>query len=544
MSSWTETLSKCGLADQQPSEAGAKKKQRTNAALAQVFVHEDYGFRPPPGLRDHMSGPVSRSAKKTSPRKLIRGASRNERDPFQYLNDDEIVQIIGHLSSRDTETMRRVSKFWKATSERVLLRFFPEADACDLDTLSSEETNLYYRRQLYFHESLKIGRASRAIQFTGVRDWHLNCHVLMFSNGVDNAAVRTLRIGTAGGTQLTSEDERIEFGDQFEQSRLEVPYLQLTNDGDTIGVFRTYTSGAGFKDTISLMPTNEDKGWHLPLEGGTAIYFIEAPKDNGSRDNHGPAFKKVSLVDGSLLYATFPPEINECGLFVGQDRGEDQSGAFPNVTSTTPGRKIKVAKLDTSLKLTGDETIAVWSDLRLRVYVFSADSGQILLTYDRPKHSTLSVSASRPQFWDLSFGRDVNGVESLRFTSYNERTEKLSCAFGGSTRERNDHVAVRFVDADYPLGFDFLHSMDIFDEKTRDPFTIIGIMGVQKRFERSRGLSHQSGKQSVNDLGTNKKNYTATSEVPKISSFFGIRNTLVRSEERLLRIGERLPDLP
>lgn len=152
MSGSTGTLSKRRLADQQPSSTGAKKKQRTNVALAQAFVHEDYGFRPPPGLRDHMSGPVPRSAKKTSPRKLIRPANRNGRDPFQHLNDDVIRPIICYLNPKDTETMRRVSKFWKATSEHycgksMLLRYFPWAATCDIDTLSSEEINLYYRRQ-------------------------------------------------------------------------------------------------------------------------------------------------------------------------------------------------------------------------------------------------------------------------------------------------------------------------------------------------------------------------------------------------------------
>lgn len=351
---------------------------------------------------------------------------------------------------------------------------------------------------MYLFKNLKLGCASRAIQFNGVRDWHLNGNLLMFSNGADKAAVRTLRIGTAGGAQLTSEDEPIEFGDKIQRSRVEAPYLQLTSDGDVVAVFRTYTSGAGFTDSVSLITTEEDNRWHLPLEGSickpaigkTAIYFIEAPKDNGSRASHGPAFKKVSLFDGSLLYVTFPPEINEFGLFVRRDREEDLSGPFSKVTSTTSGRKIEVAKLDTSLKLASNETMAVWSDLHLRVYVFSAVTGQILLTYDRLKHSTLSVSAIEPQVWDLSFSRDLTGVELLHFASYNERTERLSCAFGGSRFGRNAHVASRFFDADYCIGFDFIHSMAIFDEKTRDPFTTIGIMGVQKRFDASPGLSY------------------------------------------------------
>ena len=152
MSGSTEKPSKRRLPDQQPSNASAKKKQRNNVALAEAFLREDYSFRPPPGLREHMSGPASRPTKKTLPKKLTRPTKTNGRDPFQHLNDDEIHQIIRYLDAKDTETMRRVSKFWKATSEHhcsksVLLQHLPWATSNDIDSLSNEELNIYYRRQ-------------------------------------------------------------------------------------------------------------------------------------------------------------------------------------------------------------------------------------------------------------------------------------------------------------------------------------------------------------------------------------------------------------
>ena len=314
----------------------------------------------------------------------------------------------------------------------------------------------------------------------------------MFSNGADKAAVRALRTGTAGGTQLTSEDEPIEFGDEIQRSKLETPYLQLTNNGNVIAVFRAYTSKADFTDSISLITTQEANRWHLPLEGfickpaigKTAIYFIEAPRSNGVRSSYGPAFKKVSLADGSLLYATFPPQIYETGVFIRQDQEEKPSSTFSKVASPTSGRRIEVAELDTSLKLSGNESIAIWCDLHLRFYIFSAVTGQILFTYNRSKPSNLSVSVIKPQVWDFSFHPNGEGVDSVRLTSYNERTERLSYAYGANT-----DVDARFVDADCPIGFDFRHSMAILDEETRDPFTTIGVMGVEKRIDEYPGLS-------------------------------------------------------
>ena len=148
MSSSTGNPSKRRLADQRPS--GSKRKKQTNATLAQAFLRKDYGFRPPSGLREHMSGPAP--AKNISRKKLIYPVNPNGRDPFQHLNDDEIQQIICYLSAKDTEIMRRVSKFWKATSEyhcgkSVLLQHLPWAASHDLNSWSNEEINLYYRRQ-------------------------------------------------------------------------------------------------------------------------------------------------------------------------------------------------------------------------------------------------------------------------------------------------------------------------------------------------------------------------------------------------------------
>ena len=75
---------------------------------------------------------------------------RNPRDPFDALGDVEIILIIELLPVTDTETLRRVSKRWKDTSEshcgRTALRtHFPWAIA-KADGLEQKEVNLLFRR--------------------------------------------------------------------------------------------------------------------------------------------------------------------------------------------------------------------------------------------------------------------------------------------------------------------------------------------------------------------------------------------------------------
>ena len=79
--------------------------------------------------------------------------SRNmKKDPMAMLHDDVIALIIHELAPTDTETMRRVSKLWKAMSEHhcgngFLLRHFPSANSIHGNSLSREQANLSYRRR-------------------------------------------------------------------------------------------------------------------------------------------------------------------------------------------------------------------------------------------------------------------------------------------------------------------------------------------------------------------------------------------------------------
>ena len=84
------------------------------------------------------------------------------KDPMQALNDDLIALIILDLNPADTESMRRVSKLWKAVSEHhcgngLLLKHFPSANPIHGSNISREQANLCYRRKgKYYAESFAI----------------------------------------------------------------------------------------------------------------------------------------------------------------------------------------------------------------------------------------------------------------------------------------------------------------------------------------------------------------------------------------------------
>lgn len=72
-------------------------------------------------------------------------------DPFHVLGDHEVREIITHLGARDTETLRRVSRLWKASAEyhcerSLLLQHFPWMAIKISQRTTKEEVNLLFRR--------------------------------------------------------------------------------------------------------------------------------------------------------------------------------------------------------------------------------------------------------------------------------------------------------------------------------------------------------------------------------------------------------------
>lgn len=105
------------------------------------------------------TGPMSVPRSGLRPRIVIdgmrRAATRSEpqslRDPFHVLGDHEVELIISHLDAKDTETLRRVSTLWRASSEyhcgrNMLLQHFPGMESKALNCQTREEMNLLFRR--------------------------------------------------------------------------------------------------------------------------------------------------------------------------------------------------------------------------------------------------------------------------------------------------------------------------------------------------------------------------------------------------------------
>ena len=124
-----------------------RNRKRKAVSLAESFQVHDEQYVPPYENPD--GSPKSRKAKQSG--FVMRSKKKNRRDPFHVLNDDDVSLIIGYLQAADTETLRRVSKLWKASSEYhcgriLLLHHFPWAAATALQCGSREESNLQFRR--------------------------------------------------------------------------------------------------------------------------------------------------------------------------------------------------------------------------------------------------------------------------------------------------------------------------------------------------------------------------------------------------------------
>lgn len=166
-------------------------------------------------LRDDFRGKLrlqKRAPKEKRPRRVLRPRNGNLQDPFYTLNDDEVHLIIALLPARDTETLRRVSKLWKASSEyhcgkAALMRYFPwaaeKANRCE----TREAANLQFKRcctynpdtcrtynltfvAVQFQENLKAGFATRAFRCDGASDWDIHGNRLIWSGGDEKISIR------------------------------------------------------------------------------------------------------------------------------------------------------------------------------------------------------------------------------------------------------------------------------------------------------------------------------------------------------------------
>ena len=143
--------------------------------------------------------------------------AETRRDPFQILSHELMCEVVSYVPARDTETLRRVSKLWKVSSERALstrsavLKHFPWATSrfqyCDTEV----QKNLLFRRcrefihilcsrstylsqdVVYVEQNLNIGRVTRTIDCTQALHWSMIDDLLVCSDGRGKVVMRYLR---------------------------------------------------------------------------------------------------------------------------------------------------------------------------------------------------------------------------------------------------------------------------------------------------------------------------------------------------------------
>lgn len=366
-----------------PVKAQASRKSRsesnTHSIRKRKLKRSSLDYASPTDEKDYRPGHgQSRALKK--PKKVIvpRSAKGNEnlRDPFDVLDDDAVFLIIDQLSARDTETLRRVSKLWKASSEahcgrNALLKHFPQAAAKLEGHGSREEENLRFRRHLHYRESLAIGYATRAIICTGAMDWHLEHDTLVWSNTKGDFSIRTLR-SRSDDTPIASPATSIDFR-SFKIPFTSIDSIQLTEDGHMIVDLQGQTLMKITKQGTVLWEIDFASLMSRPAVGRSAVFLVERPTISVTPEL-GIAFVKVSLEDGSISYR--------------------------NQLSGLHGRA-QANESDKHLRLFSDEGYAIWRNKWNSAYVFSTKTGQMLQEYSRTTRLAPVVSRQSSSIWDI-----------------------------------------------------------------------------------------------------------------------------------------------
>ena len=138
------------------------KRKKTKRSSIQDCIERDSPYRAPhnrhltPEESDSdVAGSLRRNQKHRKPNlkksAVQRPRNKNAKDPFDCLNDDVVGIIISLLPVQATETLRRVSKLWKATSEyhndtQAIRRHFSHIGEGLKSFASREEVNLHFRR--------------------------------------------------------------------------------------------------------------------------------------------------------------------------------------------------------------------------------------------------------------------------------------------------------------------------------------------------------------------------------------------------------------
>ena len=356
---------------------------------------EDSAYVPPSSLRDE-SGEKLRPEKRVSKgrvsRRVPRPRNENLRDPFHTLGDDEVHLIITLLPARDTETLRRVSKLWKASSEyhcgkSALVRRFPWAAAKANRCETREAANLQFRRccaynydtcelqeltliAVHYQTNLEAGFATRAIRFDGAVGWDLRENRLIWSKGDEEISIRDLR---------TPDDKSIiDSGiisldiSHLLPDKTSRQYVRIIPGGDFLVMTLLIKDDtlAAPKESCQLRRISAQGNvlWSVDLEasiirsaiGKDSVYFIHGPWYEDDSRTRKISFAKHRLCDGSKVFdVILPPERQAHGKILGS------------------GKPV----------LTENECLVLWKrNAWGELYIFSTASGKLLRTMDGPRN--------------------------------------------------------------------------------------------------------------------------------------------------------------
>lgn len=339
----------------------------------------------------------------------------NPSDPFDVFDADIVRIIITELDATDTETLRRVSKLWKAISEfycgRTFLRqHFPEAAGSLSENVigSVEEENLRFRRHckclfqvavaklihplaVYHRQSFQLGYATRVFPCTGASSWDLKNDTLLWSNSDGEVHFRILRaniVGVQGSARVIDENldlrrlpsrfrsiEQVSLlngGDLIVQSFVEKDNIREQRDSSVVrdrSTARVNQAGRVLWEIITCART-----WSKPVIGKNEVFFIEEGPFNEQRLNYDdPILVKYSLQDGSIV------------------------PGFEPVGSEQRGKKIDL--LGEGLILTNNEKFAVWTDIDGIISIITVSNRKRLTWFLRPATAVVSKSSIDESLW-------------------------------------------------------------------------------------------------------------------------------------------------
>ena len=271
-------------------------------------------------------------------------------------------------------------------------------------------------------------------------------------------------------------------------SQMGVRYVQLAPDGQLI-VQLDYLPYSRMeldvllglcKSEEILIKLSRDKAitWQVALKaminrpaiGKDSIYYVQEQQESPS-DLAQPAFFKADLKDGSIIYEVPLPS----------------------------HLIIRIAHHNTSLKLTADESLAIWTDLDNKAYVFSTATGELIYAWDRPFSKDLVVSSTKNKFWDVQLDFDNFGsVEEshVHIKSANPFMIERLCLprahFGESRFFDGDRLICGSLwhENPFPERYDLWPPYRFRDMDVVDPFTVINILAgpdsTSKYLEYSR----------------------------------------------------------